>query len=237
MAKFHDQWEVQPHGPLRELAPGLLTVVGQIPMPLGKFPRRMTVVALPRKRTAIWSPIPLDEEGMARIEALGSPAFLIVPNHKHRLDSRPFKARYPKAKIVTAPGARKAVEESVPLDATDADLGKNAKLITVAGTRQMELAMLVRHEGGASLITNDIIGHVRAPQGIGAWIMARLAGFGPRAQVPRVIRRMLVEDSAALAKQLRDWARIDNLVRLVPSHGDIVDRPQGELLRIAAELE
>jgi len=237
MAKLHDEWKVLPHGPLRELAPGLLTVVGQIPMPLGNFPRRMTVVALPRSRTAIWSPIPLGEDEMARIEALGAPAFLVIPNPSHRLDARPFRARYPKAKIITAPGAEKRVEEAVPVDATDADLGKNAELITVDGVGEMELAMLVRHEGGTSLITNDIIGHVRAPQGIGAWIMARLTGFGPRAQVPRVIKRMLVKDPKALARQFRQWAEVDHLIRLIPSHGDIIDHPQGELVRLSSELD
>ena len=37
MAKLHDEWTVLPHGQLRELEHGLLTVVGQIPMPLGNF--------------------------------------------------------------------------------------------------------------------------------------------------------------------------------------------------------
>jgi hypothetical protein len=40
LAKLHDQWTVLPHGPLREIDYSLLTVVGQIPMPLGNFPRR-----------------------------------------------------------------------------------------------------------------------------------------------------------------------------------------------------
>ena len=59
MAKLHDHWEVLPHGPLQKIAPGLLTVVGQIPMPLGNFPRRMTVIALDKGRTGIFSPFPL----------------------------------------------------------------------------------------------------------------------------------------------------------------------------------
>ena len=67
MAKLHDEWTVLPHGQLRELEHGLLTVVGQIPMPLGNFPRRMTVVSLPNDRTAIFSPIPLVEDEMQRI--------------------------------------------------------------------------------------------------------------------------------------------------------------------------
>ena len=33
MAKLHDEWRVLPHGPLTELEPGLLTVVGEIRMP------------------------------------------------------------------------------------------------------------------------------------------------------------------------------------------------------------
>ena len=56
MVKLNDAWKVLPHGPLEEVEPGLLTVVGQIPMPLGNFPRRMTVVALGRNRTAISNP-------------------------------------------------------------------------------------------------------------------------------------------------------------------------------------
>ena len=236
MAKLHEEWNVLPHGPLRELAPGLLTVVGQIPLPLGNFPRRMTVVALPRKRSLIFSPIPLHDAEMGQVEALGAPAFLVVPNHGHRLDIRPFKARYPKARVITAPGSRERVEQAVPVDGTTADLGTAAELITVAGVAAMELALLVRHEGGASLVTNDIIGNVRHPQGPGAWIMARLTGFGPTPRVPRYVKRAYVEDAAALAVQLREWAQIPGLVRVVPSHGDIIDHPAPVLERIARSL-
>ena len=116
MPKLHDQWTVLPHGPLREIDYSLLTVVGQIPMPLGNFPRRMTVVGLSKKRTALFSPIPLVEDEMERIEALGEPAFLIVPGGHHRLDARPYKARYPKARIVAPSGARGLVSEAVSVD-------------------------------------------------------------------------------------------------------------------------
>ena len=67
MPQLHDQWTVLPHGPLREIDCSLLTVIGQIPMPLGSFPRRMTVVGLSNKRTALFSPIPLVEGEMERL--------------------------------------------------------------------------------------------------------------------------------------------------------------------------
>jgi len=237
MAKLHNEWKVLPHGPLTQVAPGLLTVVGQIPMPLGSFPRRMTVAALTGKRIAIFSPIPLPEPDMERIEALGAPAFLIVPNRAHRLDIRPFHSRYPKARVITARAPKAKVEEAVEVDATSADLGKSADLITVAGMGEQELAMLVRHEDGASLIVNDVIGNVRHPKGLGARVMARLTGFGPKPRVPRIEKHFFMTDRKALAGQFRNWAAIDGLQRIIPSHGDIIANPKATLLRIAEDLD
>jgi hypothetical protein len=238
MAKLHDEWTVLPHGPVRELEHGLLTVVGQIPMPLGNFPRRMTVVALPNDRTAIFSPIPLVEDEMHRMEELGAPAFLIVPNAAHRLDIRAYRARFPSARVITAPNAVDRVREAVPIDGVNADLGEDIELVTVAGVGESELAMLVRHEGGISLVTNDIIGNVGNPMGPGAWIMARLMGFGPRPQIPRVARRMFIKDPAALAAQLQQWASMPGLRRIVPSHGDVIDQqPASALLHLAKSLK
>jgi hypothetical protein len=237
MAKLHDDWQVLPHGLLRELAPGLLTVVGQIPMPLGNFSRRMTVVALARKRTAIFSPVPLAEAAMARIEALGAPAYLIVPNGGHRLDLRPFHKRYPDARIVTAPGAKTKVKEAAAPVQTRAALGDRARLITLAGCGEGELAMLVRDRGEVSLLTNDVIGHVVHPKGPGAWLMSRLMGFGPKPRITRPARWFFIKDKAALASQFRGWAKIEGLRRLIPSHGEIIDRPAALLERLAAQLD
>lgn len=237
MPKLHDQWTVLPHGPLREVDDGLLTVVGQIPMPLGNFPRRMTVIGLPRKRTAIYSPIPLKEAAMKKIEELGAPAFLIVPNLSHRLDIRPFRQRYPKCKVITAFGAKKMVEEAVPVTATDADFGGVAELVELAGVGRMELAMLVRHQGETTLITNDVIGNVGHPKGTGARIMARLMGFGPRPRITRPAKWFFIKDKKVLAGQLREWAEIEGLKRIIPSHGDVIPNPKPVLLALADKLD
>ena len=45
MPKFHTEWTVFPHGPVEMIDDGILTVQREIRMPLGRFPRRMTVVA------------------------------------------------------------------------------------------------------------------------------------------------------------------------------------------------
>jgi hypothetical protein len=214
-------------------------VTGDIPMPLANFPRRMTVVALKDGSTAIWSAIALDEAQMARIEALGTPNFLIVPNHQHRLDAGIWKARYPDVKVLTPPRAREGVAEVVPVDATDDIIGDpDIELMRIAGAKEDEFAMLVRRPAGASLLVNDVIGNVQHPHGIGAWIMTRLMGFGAAGpQVPRLIRHMMIEDKAALAAQLQGWADIPGLKRIVVSHGDVIDDdPAGVLREVADSL-
>jgi hypothetical protein len=208
-------------------------------MPLGNFPRRMTVVALSNHRAAVWSAIPLREPDMRRIEAVGDPAFLIVPGIAHRLDIKPWKQRYPQAKIVCPPGARHAVEQILPVDATSDVLDDpSARLETVPGVGAKEAALLVRRGGRVSLILNDVLANVRHPNGIGAHIMARLLGFGvARPKVPWLSRRMFVDDSKALAAAFRKWADDPALTRIVVSHGDVIDRaPRDVLARVAADL-
>ena len=90
MTRPYQHWNVLPHGKLSEVDDGILTVVGQIRMPLVSLPRRMTVVRLSDSRLVVWSAIALDEKGMATVEAFGRPAFLIVPNDHHRLDAKPW---------------------------------------------------------------------------------------------------------------------------------------------------
>lgn len=240
MAKFNDTWKVGPHGPVEELDDGILTVAGDIRMPLGNFPRRMTVVALNGRRTAIWSAMPLREPDMRRIEAMGDPAFLIVPGIGHRLDIKPWKERYPQAKIVCAPGARDAVEEVLPVDATSDVLDDpSVQLETVPGVRQKEAALLVRRDARLTLIVNDILANVRHPRGIGAHIMARLLGFGvKRAKIPWLSKRMFVEDSKALAAAFSKWADDPALARVVVSHGDVIEQaPRDVLRRVATDLQ
>jgi hypothetical protein len=67
--------------------------------------------------------------------------------------------------------------------------------------------------------------------------LARLFGFGvKRPQMAREVKWLLVRDKPALAAQLREWAALPDLVRVIPSHGEIIDRPRATLERIAASL-
>ncbi len=192
MPKFNKEWKVLPHGRVKTVDDRIITVEGNIPMPLGKFPRRMTVVGLSRNRSAIFSAMALAEPAMRRIEEVGKPSFLIVPNGHHRIDARPWKQRYPKLKVLCPPGAKESVSEAVPVDSTDDILGdKEVQFVVVEGTGKAEAALVVRRKDRTTLVANDVIANVRHPHGLGAKIMVRLAGFGvKRPQVPRVVKRV-----------------------------------------------
>jgi hypothetical protein len=237
MAKVNETWTVQEHGPLVELADGVLTVGGTIKMPLGNFPRRMTVV-----RTAtgslIYNAIALNEDEMRRIEAMGTPRFLVVPNARHRLDAKPWKIRYPGMKVIAPAGACAAVQEAVAVDTMYDIVNDSAvRVEPVDGTQAGEMALVIKREGDTTLAVADIIAHVAHPYGVGAQIMARLLGFGvSHPQVPAVAKMGLVKDKPALAAQFRRWAELPDLRRIVVGHGDVIERPHETLQTLADAL-
>ena len=237
MPDILEKWQVIPHEPLVEVDDRLLSVAGEIHMPLCAFPRRMTVVGLGGNRTAIHSAIALDEPEMAQIEALGRPSFLIVPSDGHRTDARIWKDRYPDILVVTPPGARDGVAEVVPVDATDDVLGDpDVDFITVPGTSGHESALVVRRPRGTTIVCNDVIGNVAHPKGIGAQIMGRLMGFGvSHPQVPRVVHHKIIDDDGALAAQFEAWAADPALRRIIVSHGDIIEQEPAAVLRALAK--
>ena len=232
------QWKVLPHGKLAAVDDNILTVTGEIHMPLTDFPRRMTVVRLQDSRLVVFSAIALDEDEMASLEAYGRPAFLIVPNGHHRLDAKIWKDRYPLMQVVAPEGARAKVQETVPVDtAAPAFDDPNVLFVTVPGTRGNEAALVVRSSGGTTLVLNDLVGNIRDESGVGGWQL-RLAGFaGREAHIPKVVQMVLIEDKNALRAQLLQWAEIESLVRILVSHGSpIEDDPRQTLRELAGSL-
>jgi hypothetical protein len=232
-----EKWKVQPHDPPVHLTDGVLTVTGEIVMPLGRFPRRMTVARLSGGRSAVWSAIALEDAGMAEVEAMGRPAFLIVPSDHHRLDAKVWLERYPDMQVIAPPGAREGVEEAVPVDAVHDVMGDpQVRFVVVPGMALHESALEIRRDGELTLVTNDVIANVAHPHGLGANIMARLFGFGvSEPQVPRPVKPKDVIDRAALARQFRAWADETGLRRIVMSHGDVIEDKPAEVLRALAE--
>jgi hypothetical protein len=236
VTKPFQQWTVLPHGKLVQIDENILTVVGEIHMPLMDLPRRMTVVRLSDASLVIFSAIALDEDEMSALETYGRPAYLIVPSDKHRLDAKTWKDRYPEIQVVAPEGARAKVKEAVPVDTvTPRFADPNVQFVTVPGTRGREAALVVRTPNGTTLVLNDVVGNIRDAAGFGGWLL-HLAGFaGKEAQIPAVVKMAVIEDKKALRTQLLQWAEIDALVRILVSHGAPVEENPRQVLRELAE--
>jgi hypothetical protein len=233
--KPNHTWRVLPHGDLERLADNLYTVEGKLKMPFGETPRRMTIAKLTGARLAIYSAIALDDRRMADLEALGRPAFLIVPSGIHRLDARPWRDRYPRIEVIAPEGAQHRVGAVVDIDATRADLGDpRVRVEAVPGTDCRELAMLVETDTGKTLVVNDLIFNLPKMSGVAGFGL-RLLGFGPgHPTIPKLVHRKLVKDDARMRQQLREWAAVEGLERIVVSHGAPITNARETLLELAA---
>jgi hypothetical protein len=214
----------------------VLTVVGDLPMPLGTFPRRMTVVRLRSGKLVVYSAIALDESEMKELEGFGEPAYLVVPSDIHRMDAKIWKDRYPSMKVLAPAGVRKKVEEVVHVDQTTADFeDPGVSFIVVPGTDEKEAALVVETATGTTLVVSDLIWNVDNRPGIGGFLFKMLGMTGSDPKIPKVVVRKAIKDKAAVRKQLRAWAHINDLNRIIPSHGNIVTRDVPGVLTHLAE--
>lgn len=238
MTKPFSEWTVLPHGPLIRVDENLMTVTGTVQMPLGEVERRMTLIRLRDGSLIIYSAIALDEPAMRELEAFGRPAFLVVPNDSHRLDARAWKKRYPELEVIAPEGARDRVEKVVHVHESEADFrDSSVHLITVPGTAEREMALVVETMQGTTLIINDLIFNLSNRPGVSGWLFKKLGMTGDGPHIPPIIKRREVKDERALRAQLESWARLPNLRRVVVSHGDIITaEPNAVLQRIAQQL-
>ena len=153
-------------------------------------------------------------------------------------DAHIWKERYSSLQVVAPEGARERVEEVVPIDTSDPDFGDpNVKFVTVSGVDGHEAALVVTTPRGTTLVLNDLIGNVHDAHGVAGFVL-RAAGFaGDEPQVPRVVKKKIVEDEGALGAQLEEWAGIPSLARIIVSHGELIESdPRATLRELARSL-
>lgn len=222
-------------GALREMSENLWVADGSIQMPPGPLPRRMTIARLPSGDLVIFSAIALDDAGMAQVDHLGSPRFLVVPNAFHREDAQAWKSRYPAMRVVAPEGAVSAVNEVVRVDDTVGDFGDHSvRFVPVAGTNG-ESALVVHHQNGVSLVINDLIANVQDARGVMKLVLTLMGFAGSRPQVPRMYKKRAVEDPGKVARHFREWASLPGLARIIVSHGAIIEDGPTRVLRQLAD--
>jgi hypothetical protein len=231
MAKALDRWKVLPHDPIQKLEENLWYVRGM----LGRIQRMMAVTRLGDGRLVIYNAVALDEPEMQELEAWGRPAFLIVPNAGHRNDAKIWKQRYPGLRVIAPAGAKRRVEEVLPVDDTGGDFGDPAvRFVAPDCTAARDCLLEVRSARGVTLVINDLVMNQPHQKGVGGLIFRALGFTGTAPKVAPLSRLMLVRDRAGLKSLLEQLAGTEGLVRVLVSHGQVIDRDPAAALRTAA---
>lgn len=235
MTAPHKDWTVLPHGELTQVNERILTVVGELKMPLLKLPRRMSVVRLASGESVVFSAIALDEIDMKTLEAFARPAFLVVPSVMHRLDAPSFAHRYPNITVVGPRAGAEKIGEVVRVDTNAPQFGDaTVRYVEIGGDSALE----VDCDDGMTLIVNDLIGDVHGESGIGGWLLRAMGFAGDDPHVPAPVKLLLGKHKVEVAHQFRIWAGHANLRRIIVSHGDpIVADPAGVLRKLATSLD
>lgn len=227
-------WTVGSHEPFERLDEHLWHVADQVPgVP---FNRHMTVVRLSSGELLIHNAICMDEESMARLEALGTPRYLIVPNHYHRLDAHAYKQRYPQL-VVLSP--RKSVNKVklVPVDGDYDSAPSDPHLHLEMLDGGSEGVMRYTNDAGeTTLVFNDTLFNLGKPPGFKGLVI-RMMGSAGGPKVTRIGRMLVVDDRHALAAHLARLASEPKLHRIIPGHGALItDDAPDTLLGVARKL-
>lgn len=237
MAKANTEWKVLPHEALEQLADGVWRVEGSLDnMPLKRV---MTIAKRADGQLIVHNAVALEESTMKRIESFGPIGFIIVPNGFHRLDAPAFKKRYPHAKIVVPPAARKKVEEVVPVDLTFAEVpaDERVELRLLASTNDAEGVMIVKSPDGTTLVVNDAVFNMPHLPGFQGFVLRHLTQSSGGPKVSRVARLFLIKDKARFRQELESFAALPGLARVVVSHHQtITSDPAGALRSVAASI-
>jgi len=225
--------EKQAHQRIAKLEENLWTVDGDIRLPGGIFTRKMTLMKLRDGRVAIHSAIMLDEAGMAEIERWGEPTFAIVPNRHHRLDAPALRQRYPAIKIICPGAARVQVEKVLRVDGEYETLPEEITWRALA-TKDGEAAFMFRSGERVSIIFGDVLFNVEHFGGALGWTF-RMIGSTGEPRVTPLAKWAVVADKRELARQLRELAGTASLVRLIPGHGENIEKNPSEILSAVAE--
>jgi hypothetical protein len=223
------------HDPIRKIDPRLWEVEADTPG--NPVRRRMVIVRLSTGDLVIHSGVDLSAEAFAEVEAWGTPRYLVVPNHFHRLDAPAYKERYPDLVVICPEPCRKKVEKRVPVDGGYDVLPDDPvlRVVTLRGSKVAEGVLIVTlTSGDRALIFNDTIFNLpdRLP-GLGGFFV-RLVGSTGGPKVTWLGRRLAVSDKRELADHLRELAATPRLTQIVVAHGAIIDSEAAAVLTAVA---
>ncbi|MDC0675397.1 DUF4336 domain-containing protein [Nannocystis radixulma] len=194
--------------------------------------RRMTIARLADGGLWLHSPLAIDDELAAAIDALGPVEHIVAPNRFHHLFAGPAKARYPRAVLWAAPGLpekRRDVAFDRVLDES-APAWDGIEAVSLTGV-PMIAEFVFFHRSSRTLVCTDALFNIQREASRLTRAFYRALGVWRRFGTSRVWR-WSTRDHAALAAAVERVLAWD-VARIVMAHGDVVTHVDRDRLRTA----
>ena len=214
-----------PHGPIHFVDDRLFIVEGR--WKRSPFERKMTLFLLASGDVAIHSAIAMDEAGMAALEQIGRPSWVLVPNVLHYSDAGWYGDRYPSARVLVPAAARaklfekvRRIDGSVDDDWPEALRGE-LTIVPLRGTRHSEVAFI--HTASRTLVLTDAVFNYKERDlpWLARMIMRANRAYG-RFGPSRIFTSFVVNDRDALHASIEELLEHD-FDRVIMSHGRVLD--------------
>lgn len=227
-------WTVTPHDPIVKHEDNLWSVASDVPGLVG-VRRRMMIVRLTSGDLLFYNAVPLSEEALAEVRAWGRPALLVIANFAHCIDGVAFRDKLGLKAYGPTMDVKLRAKIQLDGDLSAMPSDPSYSIEGVAGCKLGEPMLTVRSGADRSrttLVVADVLMNNPNVPGVRG-LFFRLAGFTPGPRVATVFRMMFVSDKAAVHAEYDRWIQTPGLVRLIPTHGAIVDRDPVGALRTA----
>ena len=230
MDKPRRSWTVTPHDALVQHENNLWSIEGLVPG--APFRRRMCIARRSDGTLLFFHAIPLEDQVLQQVKALGRPADLVVGHHQHAIDAHAFAERLG-LRIFGPKRAAAGLRQRCDLAGTLEEVPRDPDLTveSLPGSKLGETVITVKSGDRQSVLFCDAIQN-NPPEKTKP--LFRLLGFAGGPKSPFVFRLLFLEDKRAMREAFERFAALPGLKRIIPCHGDVVESGAPEALRAAA---
>ncbi|MEJ7596962.1 MAG: DUF4336 domain-containing protein [Kofleriaceae bacterium] len=210
---------------LLQIGPDLWRAVSApIRLPGGaRMPVASTIVRLPDRTLAVYSPIAFADETAEELAGLGEVAHLIAPNLLHHLYLTAASSRWPAATVHAPTGLvakRPDLRVDRTLDATcDPAWGGALDAVAIGGAPTLTETVLF-HQPTGTLLCGDLVFNLPRPAKLASRIVFSMMGVSGRLAQSRAWKMFAKDRSETRAA--RDRILAWPIRAVAPCHGDVI---------------
>jgi len=199
-----------------------------------KIGARMTVIRLEDGSLFLHSPVEIDEETRAELKGLGTVRYVVAPNKVHHLFIGAYRAAYPDARLIAAPGLPEKRKDIV----FDEELGPEPPAAW-AGQIDQEFfggapyvnETLFYHRKSKTLLATDMLMNHVDNDSLLTRLWLRSMGLHKGFASSRLMKTITRNREAARAS--RDRILTWDVERVTVTHGVVLQRSANRMLRQA----